>query len=182
MNRIKEFLQAIFRSSWFPAAFSVICTVAVAGAIVYYYFFFPSLGVGPEQPIPFSHRLHAGVKQIDCRFCHNTVERSANAGIPAVEKCLYCHNYIIPEHPQISKLHRAWRTGQPIRWRKVTELPEHVYFSHQRHIRRGEQCASCHGPVETLDRVRQVNEMTMGFCLTCHQNREAPTDCWVCHK
>jgi hypothetical protein len=118
-------------------------------------------------------------------FCHNTVERSRFAGLPPVEKCLYCHEHIIPEHPQIRKLRGFAERGEPVPWHKVTFLPDHVYFSHQRHLKAGVTCESCHGTVENMDRVKEIytdsidgvvmqgSPLKMGFCLECHQQDES---------
>lgn len=166
-------------------AFAILATIFLLSSIVYIYFLYPVFSAGPEQPIPFSHRLHVNVKQLDCNFCHNTVERSRFAGIPPVEKCLYCHDYIIPEHPQIKKLKGFAERGEPVPWKKVTHLPDHVYFSHQRHVKAGVSCTECHGNVEHMDRVQEVytdpldkitllgSPFKMGFCLDCHQQDHA---------
>ena len=141
----------------------------------------PATWLGPKQPIAFSHRVHAGVKQIDCRFCHPYVDRSVFPGLPPVEKCLFCHNYIIANHPEIQKEHRYFKEGLPTPWRKVNYLPEHVFFNHERHIKKEIACQQCHGPVETLDRL-PGNRFRMGFCLNCHREKKVNLDCWLaCH-
>jgi hypothetical protein len=138
--------------------------------------------LGPEQPIPFSHRLHAGVKGINCRFCHPFVERSARAGIPEVGKCLYCHNYIIRQHPQILKEHRYYDTGEPVPWKRLFITADHVQFRHQPHILRGFDCTECHGPVQTFDRLPH-HQFRMGFCIQCHRKNNGPLSCWLaCHN
>lgn len=143
---------------------------------------YPYEQIGPEQPIPFSHRLHAGVKGINCRFCHPFVERSARAGIPEVGKCLYCHNHIIPQHPEIRKEHDYFNRGEPVPWKRVFMLSDHVFFRHQPHIRYGLECQQCHGEVQTGDRLPYV-KFKMGFCIRCHQENEANLGCWLaCHN
>ena len=142
----------------------------------------PGWDIGPEQPIAFSHRLHVGVKQIQCQFCHPYVDRSPHPGIPAVEKCLYCHNYIIASHPEILKEHDYFKTGTPLPWRKVNYLAEHVLFNHERHIKKEIECRQCHGPIETMDRIKGTY-FRMEFCVTCHQQKKANLDCWLaCHS
>jgi hypothetical protein len=160
-----------------------LCTAfAVAGGFVYLIYVYPVAGIGPEQPIPFSHRVHAGVKGIDCRFCHPNVARSTHPGLPPVEKCLFCHEYIIKNHPQIRKEHRYFDEQEPIPWRKANFLPEHVLFNHQRHIQNDIQCRACHGRVETMDRIAG-REFRMGFCLKCHRAEDANVGCWLaCHS
>jgi hypothetical protein len=120
-------------------------------------------------------------KQIDCRFCHYAAGRSPRAGVPSTTKCLYCHKHIIPLHPQIQKVQRHNEADEAIPWHKVTWLPDHAYFSHQRHVRRGVDCSECHGAIETMDRVVEMHKFEMGFCVRCHRERGASLDCWACH-
>lgn len=149
---------------------------------LYYYYIPPATDIGPEQPIPFSHRIHAGVKEIQCLFCHSYAGRSTNPGIPSAEKCLFCHKYIIPGHPEIRKVHRYFNTGTPIPWKNVVYLPEHVFFNHERHIKKSIVCQECHGIVERMDRLQKA-EFKMGFCVGCHRKRNANIDCWLsCHN
>lgn len=158
--------------------------IAITLTVVFLFliYIYPTPFLGAEQPIPFSHRLHAGVKKIDCRFCHPYVARSTFPGIPPVEKCLFCHNYIIANHPQIQKEHYYFDTGTPTPWVKVNYVPEHVMFNHQRHIRKKIDCRECHGAVETMDRIAG-KRFRMGFCLECHHKRNANVGCWLaCHN
>jgi hypothetical protein len=138
--------------------------------------------MGPEQPIAFSHRVHSGHKEIQCQFCHPYVGRSRHPGIPSVEKCLFCHRYIIANHPEIKKEHWYYNTKTPTPWRKVNYLAEHVIFNHKRHIKKQILCAECHGEVETMDRIKGVN-FKMVFCIECHLEKKANVDCWLaCHN
>ncbi len=156
------------------------CGVLVA-AFLFWFYAASGAGIGPEQPIPFSHRVHAGVKAISCEFCHPYVRRSLHPGLPPVEKCLYCHRYIIPEHPWIQKEHAYFNTKTPTPWKKVFYLPEHVLFNHKRHLKKEIACQTCHGPVQTQDRIPR-KRFKMGFCITCHQKRNANLGCWLaCH-
>lgn len=158
------------------------CCIVLIGSFLYLFYLWPAAGLGPKQPIAFSHRVHAGVKDIQCRFCHPYVDRSLHPGIPPVEKCLFCHKYIIANHPEIKKEHRYFNTGTPVPWRKANYLPEHVLFKHQRHIKKDIACKQCHGAIETMDRIRGVR-FTMGFCIDCHKKKSAPIDCWMaCHS
>ena len=157
---------------------------SVAGVIAFLYFYYasPATRIGVEQPIPFSHQLHAGVKNIQCQFCHPYVGRSIHPGIPPVEKCLYCHNHIIAEHPQIVKEHRYFNTRTPTPWKKANYLAEHVVFNHQRHIRKEIECEQCHGKIETMDRIKG-KYFFMEFCIKCHREKKANLDCWLaCHS
>jgi hypothetical protein len=157
------------------------CVLSVLG-FLYYFYVSPAFSIGPEQPIPFSHRLHAGVKEIQCQFCHPYVSRSINPGIPPVEKCLYCHDHIISQHPQILKEHRYFNTQTSTPWVKVNYLPEHVLFNHQRHIRKEIECRQCHGVIRAMDRIKG-KRFKMGFCVECHREKKANVDCWLsCHS
>jgi hypothetical protein len=157
-------------------------SLGLALVFLYYFYIFPEKKLGPEQPIAFSHRVHAGVKKIDCRFCHPYVARSIHPGLPPVEKCLYCHNYIIANHPEIQKEHQYYNTRTPTPWVKANFLAEHVMFNHERHIKKDIQCEACHGRVEAQDRI-QGKRFEMGFCIECHRERKANLDCWLaCHN
>ena len=136
----------------------------------------------PAQPIAFPHSIHAGRLGLDCAFCHAFADRSPQAGVPPVERCLSCHRSIALESPEVQKLHRHQAQGEPIVWVRVHALPAHVYFSHKRHVRAGLDCASCHGGVRQMERMRQVRPLTMGWCVTCHRAKGASTDCATCHQ
>jgi len=107
-------------------------TILASAAFIYVFWEWPTRGLGPEQPIPFSHNVHSGVKQIQCQYCHPYVAYSNFPGIPPVEKCLHCHNYIIKKHPWIQKEHKYFNTQTSTPWVKVNYIPEHVLFNHQR--------------------------------------------------
>ncbi len=164
-----------------PFGWIALCVLLVLG-FLYFFYISPATRIGPAQPIAFSHRLHAGHKAIDCRFCHPYVERSIHPGLPPVEKCLFCHNYIIANHPEIKKEHNYFNSGTPTPWRKVFYIPEHVLFNHQRHIKREVACEKCHGDVKQVDRLKG-QRFRMGFCVQCHRENKANLDCWLaCHS
>jgi len=164
--------------TWPWLAVALLLVAAMLGG----YYCYPQLGLGPQQPIPFSHRVHAGVKRINCRFCHSFVGRSKHAGLPEVQKCFFCHNYIIPDHPEIQKEKQYLVSDTPVGWKQIYFVPDYVKFQHRPHIEFGKiDCDVCHGPVETMDRLVPVN-FQMGFCINCHKEKNAPTDCWLaCH-
>ncbi len=135
----------------------------------------------PQQPIAFSHQTHAGTLAIDCRFCHRQATISTTAGIPEVETCRSCHRFIAKEHPEVKKLLDYWERQEPIPWVRVHQLPDHVYFPHRMHLRAGVECASCHGEVAQMERVRRAASLKMGWCLDCHREHRASIDCWTCH-
>jgi len=157
-------------------------TVLLVGAFLCYFYALPALRVGPQQPIPFSHNVHVGVKQIQCQFCHPYVAYSNFPGIPPVEKCLFCHKYIIARHPEILKEHRYFDTKTPTPWVKVNYIPEHVLFNHQRHINNKIACQECHGQVQDLQRL-PYKDWRMGECIECHRKKNAIIGCWLaCHS
>lgn len=162
--------------------FWVCACVFLSLGFIFFFYASPATRIGAAQPIPFSHRLHAGHKAIDCRFCHSYVARSHYPGLPPIEKCLYCHNYIIANHPEIRKEHHYFDTNTPTPWVKVFYLPEHVLFNHQRHIKREIACESCHGEIKQTDRLKG-KRFKMSFCLECHRKREVNLGCWLaCHN
>lgn len=132
-------------------------------------------GYSPEQPIPYSHKLHAGEYRIECLYCHFGAEKSRHAGIPPLNVCMNCHREIDKKSRALTRLKEAWAQGRPIRWIKIHNLPDFVYFSHRQHMApaaRGDlECQDCHGPIETMEQVRQHAPLTMGWCLDCHQEK-----------
>lgn len=131
-------------------------------------------GYAPEQPIPFSHKLHAGQYKIACQYCHSNVEKSYHATVPAMNVCMNCHSVVKTDSPHIQKLKRHFDEGNPIEWVRVHELPDHARFPHKRHIAAGVSCETCHGDVPTMDRVVQKAPLTMGWCLGCHRGETTP--------
>jgi hypothetical protein len=159
-----------------------ILSVVFIGAFVYLFWFPPMARVQPEQPIPFSHNVHSGIKEIQCQYCHPYVAYSNFPGLPPVEKCLHCHNYIIAEHPWIKKEHEYYNTNTPTPWVKVNIVAEHVLFNHQRHINKNVSCQECHGKVQNQQRLPQKIWL-MGECVECHREKKANVDCWLaCHS
>jgi len=144
--------------------------------------FFP--GTSPEQPIKFSHKIHAGDFEIPCMHCHTQARRSISAGVPSVNKCVNCHKVVATERPQIRKVMNYWDNKEPIPWIKVHDLPDFVYFPHKRHVLAGVECQTCHGAVETMEVVVRQAPLKMGWCLNCHKDYEVEhgLDCWTCHK
>ena len=131
----------------------------------------------PDQPVAFSHRVHAGDNKIDCRYCHFTVDESRHAGIPPTQLCMNCHTVVkqgkYTGTEEIAKIYAAIENGRPIEWVKVHNLPDHVYFNHAQHANVGKlDCTECHGDVKSMDRIMQVNDLSMGWCINCHRNTE----------
>lgn len=128
----------------------------------------------PDQPIKFSHKVHAGQNKIDCKYCHSIADYSKSAGIPSANLCLNCHKVVIAGTRsgkfEIKKIQRAVESGKPIEWVRVHKLPDHAFFSHAQHVGAGKvECQTCHGPVETMDLVKQVSDLSMGWCVNCHR-------------
>ena len=128
------------------------------------------IGYQPEQPVPYSHALHAGQLGMDCRYCHSTVERSAKAAIPPAATCMNCHTALFPESPKLLPVREAFAGVAPLGWTRVHDLPDYVYFNHSAHVTRGIGCESCHGRVDQMAKVYQAMPLTMGWCLDCHRN------------
>jgi hypothetical protein len=124
------------------------------------------------QPVPFSHKHHVSGLGIDCRYCHTAVEQSAFAGIPSTSTCMNCHSQIWTNSPMLEPVRESYRTGQPLRWNRVHNLAEFVYFNHGIHVNKGVGCATCHGPVDQMPLVSQENSLLMEWCLDCHRNPE----------
>ena len=137
---------------------------------------------GPVQPIAYSHKLHAGDLKIACLYCHFNAARSTAAGVPPLDTCYGCHKLVKLKSPEIMKVMKSFEAKQPITWVRIHSLPEYVYFSHKRHVRVGLACQTCHGEIQTMERVSQFAPLTMGWCLDCHEQRGGPRDCDVCHK
>jgi cytochrome c553 len=128
----------------------------------------------PDQPIKFSHKVHAGQNGIDCMYCHTTAEQSKSAGIPAASLCMNCH-VLIREGTnsgkfEIAKVVEANETSKSIEWIRIHNLPDHVFFSHAIHVGSGKlDCATCHGDVKQMDIMKQQNDLSMGWCVNCHR-------------
>lgn len=140
------------------------------------------VGYMPDQPVAFSHAVHAGELGIDCRYCHTTVENAAFAAIPPTQTCWNCHgqetlpdgNTVGPgiqwDSPEMDPIKRSHATGLPIEWVKVHDLLDYVYFNHASHLAAGVSCVECHGRIDRMDKVYQVESLSMSWCLECHRN------------
>jgi hypothetical protein len=150
--------------------------VAVGGALatlfVWYYFSpeYTDVGYRPEQPVFYSHALHAGELGLDCRYCHAGIEVSAVAPVPPVQVCMNCHQLVGRDLPAVQPLLESAAARRPIRWVRVHDLPDYAYFDHALHLRAGVGCSSCHGDVAAMAVVTQVEPLSMGWCLECHRN------------
>lgn len=125
-----------------------------------------------EQPVQFSHAHHVGGMGIDCRYCHTSVEEAAFAGIPPTKTCMNCHSQIFSQAPFLEPVRASFRDGQPLKWTRVNDLPDFVYFNHSIHVAKGVGCATCHGPVDRMPLMFQQAPLTMQWCLDCHNAPE----------
>lgn len=141
-----------------------------------------SASSGPvEQPVAFSHRVHAGEVGLDCQFCHAYARRSTVAGLPALETCRGCHLVVKPDGSAVQPILDAWERREPIEWNQVYDLAEFVRFDHGAHVGAGVDCSTCHGEVIRMEGAERSVDHSMGFCVDCHARNEASTDCLVCH-
>ena len=151
---------------------------------------------GVVQPIPFSHKHHAGTFELDCQYCHSGTDRSPSAGVPSVELCMGCHSQFPASYDELSgirTLKEHWESQRPIEWIQIHRVPEHVQFRHNRHVKAGIECQECHGAVEELDKVYMLEDtkwwpwglptqtLEMGWCIQCHRTKRASQDCYTCH-
>ena len=126
----------------------------------------------PLQPVPFSHKHHAGDLGIDCRYCHTTVETSANAGFPATHVCMTCHSQIWTNAAMLAPVRQSLTENRPIDWRRVARVPDYVYFRHDIHIAKGIACVECHGRIDRMPLTYRAKAFEMKFCLDCHRDPE----------
>jgi hypothetical protein len=129
-------------------------------------------GEAREQPVPFSHTHHVGSMGIDCRYCHTTVENSHFANVPPTKTCMNCHSQIWSTSPTLEPVRASYRTGEPIQWTRVHDLPDFVFFNHSIHIKKGVGCETCHGRVDQMPLMYQQSNLEMRWCLDCHRNPE----------
>jgi hypothetical protein len=142
---------------------------------VWYYFTnkYTDVGYMPVQPVAFSHAIHADQLGVDCRYCHNAVEKSWYSNIPASSVCMNCHNQVLKDDPKLAVVRDSFQSGRPIHWIQIHKLPDYAYFNHSVHVNRGVSCVECHGPVNKMDEVYQAKPLNMSFCLDCHRNPAA---------
>ena len=183
--------------AWNPT----VATLIIAGAVMLflgafgYKFGMEEVGVqqgyAPTQPINFSHKIHAGQYEMDCKYCHSTVEKSKSASIPSLNTCMNCHKYVKAAEkyngktsPEIQKIYNAigydgdnmeYIEGyeqKPIEWVRIHNLPDLSYFNHSQHVVVGKvECQTCHGPIEEMEKVYQFSTLQMGWCIDCHRER-----------
>lgn len=154
------------------AALGVVSAALVVPGIVWYFFSpeFTDVGYQPKQPVPYSHALHVGELNLDCRYCHANVERSSVASIPPTQTCMNCHTLVGQDRPTLDAVRASAKRGEPLRWVRVHKVPDYAFFPHDSHIAAGVGCSSCHGDVASMEVVTLVKSLSMGWCLDCHRD------------
>ncbi len=174
-----EFVTILKKHS---AKFILLATTVV---LIYWVWIVPPKyqGYQPDQPVPFSHKIHAGEMNMDCRFCHASVEKGPHASVPDTATCMKCHQQVASDSPYIQYVRQSYEQGVPIRWIKAHDLPDHARFSHKPHIaflggqpgveNTAETCAHCHGDMREVEgKVAVASEFNMGWCVNCHRSYE----------
>ncbi len=170
--------------------------IIVSLALTYYVARPERDGVGnaPQQPINFSHKLHAGTMAIDCEYCHTSASKTRHASIPATNICMNCHTVAKKNSDEIKKLTEYYEQNKPVPWVRIHRVPEYAYFNHSVHVNKGIDCQECHGDVAKMETLEQVESFTMGSCLTCHRSAHdrfpelkdkintGPENCNACHR
>jgi hypothetical protein len=168
--------QIFHRSANSLAKVSIIAILLAAGGILWAAYridqgsFITDIAVAKDQPVPFSHKHHVTDDGIDCRYCHTSVESSAFAGLPATEICMSCHSQIWTNAAILEPVRASFRTGQPLQWTRIYDLPDFVYFNHGIHVNKGVGCSTCHGRVDQMPLMYKANTLYMQWCIECHRN------------
>jgi hypothetical protein len=170
--------QLFHRSTNYLAKASLFGALILVGFIVYLLLevnrsdYVTTAFTAKEQPVQFSHKHHVGDAGIDCRYCHTAVEKSSSAGIPPTKTCMNCHSQLWSESPYLEPVRASFKENKPIRWTRVHDLPDFVYFNHSIHVNKGVGCETCHGRVDQMPLMMQVQSLNMEWCLDCHRNPE----------
>ncbi len=146
--------------------------LAIAAGLLFYWSMSGPVNIreAAQQPIPFSHKHHVGDDGIDCRYCHTSVERSSFAGLPSSDICMTCHSQIFADAPMLQPLRDSVERHRPLRWMRVNDLPDFVFFDHSIHLAKGVSCVECHGRVDRLPLMRREASLEMQWCLDCHRD------------
>ncbi len=158
VSRVSIFGAVLFLAGAITVLFFVVRSPYVTGA-----------GVVREQPVPFSHKHHVGDVGLDCRYCHAGVEDSPFAGIPPTKTCMNCHSQLFTDSPMLAPVRDSFRTGRPLRWTRVHDLPDFAYFDHSIHVHKGIGCTTCHGQVNEMPLMWREKSLLMEWCLDCHR-------------
>src|SRR5262244_293153 len=170
--------QIFHRSANFIARASLLGGAVLAGAALTAVLvlarspYITNQNVTRTQPVQFSHKHHVGDDGIDCRYCHTSVETSASAGLPPTTTCMNCHKQIWADSPYLEPVRASFRTGKPIEWIRVHDLPDFAYFNHSIHVNKGVGCSTCHGRIDEMPIAYQTSSLQMEWCLECHRAPE----------
>ena len=170
--------QIFSRSANWASRASILLGLVIVGSALSYLlninrtYYVSEVNVPKDQPVPFSHKHHVTGMGIDCRYCHTTVETSAFAGIPPTETCMSCHSQVWTEAPILEPVRASFRDNKPLRWTRVHDLPDFVYFNHSIHVAKGVGCQTCHGQVDQMPLMWKENTLNMEWCLECHRAPE----------
>ncbi|MSU41676.1 MAG: cytochrome C [Pedosphaera sp.] len=141
----------------------------VTGVTYYFTPKYTNVGYQPLQPVSFSHKIHAGELGMDCRYCHNGVEKSWFSNIPAASTCMNCHSVVLKDDLRLAPIRESHEKQTPVPWVQIHKTPDYVYFNHSVHVNRGISCVHCHGKINEMDEVRHEKTLSMAFCLDCHR-------------
>ena len=145
--------------------------VVTAGLNYYFTPKYTRVGFQPTQPVPFSHSIHVKQLGLDCRYCHDGVEKSWYSNVPAADTCMNCHSAVRADDPKLEPVRASYKdANKPVEWVQIHKLPDYVYFNHSVHVNRGVSCVECHGRVDEMDEVRHEKHFSMTFCLDCHRD------------
>lgn len=150
----------------------IIAGLAAAAYFVNQAAYFTEVNVARDQPVPFSHKHHAGELGIDCRYCHTSVEESSFGGIPPTQTCMTCHSQIWVNSPMLEPVRASTRTDRSLEWTRVNAVPDFVYFNHSIHVNKGIGCTTCHGPIGEMPLTWRAHTLYMRWCLDCHNHPE----------
>lgn len=145
-------------------------TALTAGVTYYFTPKYTRVGYEPIQPVAFPHSVHVTQLGLDCRYCHNGVEKSWYSNIPATSVCMNCHNQVLKDDDRLALVRESAATGKPIPWVQIHKLPDYAYFNHSVHVNRGVSCVECHGQINHMDEVYHAKPFSMSFCLDCHRD------------
>ena len=147
----------------------------LGGFVTFFFWYFGSpwytdVGYRPKQPVPYSHKLHAGDLGMDCRYCHTSVEISPVAGVPPTQTCMNCHTLVGGDKKTLDPIRVSWNEDKPMEWVRIHNLPDYAYFDHSAHLNAGVGCESCHGNIAGMEVVELKKPLSMGWCLDCHRD------------
>jgi hypothetical protein len=170
--------QIFHRSTNFISRLSIYGAVVIIAALSYALYaiatspWYTQQYVKRQQPVPFSHRHHAGELGIDCRYCHTSVEKSSFAGVPPTQTCMTCHSQIWTNASMLEPVRASYRDDKSLEWIRVNALPDFVYFDHSIHVAKGVGCTTCHGLIAQMPLTERAGTLYMSWCLECHRQPE----------